>query len=209
MAFIAASLILVVTPGPDLLLLSSIATTKGFSSGFQCSLGIFISGLILTLAVALGLGELLKAMPNIAYLIRLLGAAYFTWMATLYLRSWWRHKTQAPEHAASEDSTSLSASPALIGLLNNLLNPKALLFFGLFLPQFISPDGWDVTLQLCLLGILLSTIALTVNVTICFFAAQVRTVARFNLPHHSSMKGVAGIFFLFLAYRLSKTPAPA
>jgi len=85
--FLSAVLLLGISPGPDLLLITTYSSTRGFKSGLMVSGGIFVAGMVQTLLVAFGLGMLLQAMPPLALAVRILGAAYLAWLGVNLLRS--------------------------------------------------------------------------------------------------------------------------
>ncbi|GAA6151614.1 hypothetical protein NBRC116587_10330 [Pseudoteredinibacter isoporae] len=96
------------------------------------SVGIFVAGLLQTILVAFGLGKLMQAMPAVAWAIKAAGALYLAWLGLGLLKAWFRTSKTATQ---SPISKTLSHRQLLYrGLLNNLLNPKALLFFSMFLP---------------------------------------------------------------------------
>lgn len=84
--FFAATFFLVISPGPDLLLISSYASSQGFKSGLMISLGIFAAGLLQTVLVAFGLGNLMQAMPVLALAVKAAGALYLAWLGLNLLR---------------------------------------------------------------------------------------------------------------------------
>ena len=159
--FFTAIFFLVISPGPDLILISTYSSTRGFKPGLMISLGVFIAGVIQTLLVAFGLGQLMQSMPLLAYAVKIVGAVYLAWLGLKMLRSLYLNQqdTTKPKEVETISNTSLISK----GLLNNLLNPKALLFFSLFLPQFMTGTG-SISLQILILGILLSSFALLMNI---------------------------------------------
>jgi len=152
--FLLAVLALAVVPGPDLALIVSHSLARGVRAGVWCSVGIGVAGFLQTGLVAFGLGHVMQRMPVIADAVRLVGAAYLLWIGIGMLMKtygWlWR------------------------GLVNNLLNPKALLFFNLFLPQFVTAKADEVPLQIALLGVILTVIVMAVNVGVAWAAGSVR-----------------------------------
>ncbi|HYM04635.1 MAG TPA: LysE family translocator [Stellaceae bacterium] len=146
-AFVVASLILIVTPGPDFFYVTARCLQQGRGAGFVASLGI-MNGLFFHLAAAsLGLYGILIYVPIAYDVIRYVGAAYLLYMAWQTLA--------ARDKNASAATPSAAAGPARVygqALLTNLLNPKVALFFLAFLPQFTRIDGSPVALQMAALG---------------------------------------------------------
>jgi threonine/homoserine/homoserine lactone efflux protein len=88
------------------------------------------------------------------------------------------------------------------GLINNLLNPKALLFFSLFLPQFVTAQGDEVPLQIALLGVILTVTVMAVNVGVAWAAASVRRAFKPGGSFDHMATGVLGLVFVGLALRM-------
>ena len=201
--FLSAVFALLVVPGPDMLLISAQSVQRGARYGVACSVGVMLAGLLQTLLVALGLGHAMESWPAVATTIRWVGAAYLAYLGTRLLWAWHRAGAQ-PEGAAAPAGAGLSPGRLVaIGLVNNLLNPKALLFFALFLPQFTSPALGSQPLQLATLGLLLTFIAFGFNALASLLFASLRRLRTgpSRLQRHGN--GVLGALFLLLAARLA------
>ncbi|MEN5315556.1 LysE family translocator [Pseudomonas koreensis] len=151
--FIVAALLLLIVPGPNMALVTSHGVAYGWRAGLAAALGITLADVLMTLMVSAGLGALVMSWAPAFDLLRWAGACYLLWLAWQALRS-------AP---ADSDAQPVQASLRKVfaqATLNSLLNPKALLFFMVFLPQFVSVDAGSVTSQLMFLGLLLALIAL-------------------------------------------------
>ena len=199
--FLLAVLALAIAPGPDLALIVSLALARGVRAGVWCSVGIAVAGGLQTGLVALGLGPLMQRMPVVADAVRLIGAAYLLWIGIGLLRKVMRRR-DAPETAQVID---LGTSFAWLsrGLINNLLNPKALLFFSLFLPQFVSPQGDTVTMQIVALGLILTGVVMVVNVGVAWVAGSVRRVFTPGRRVDQVGTGLLGLVFVGLALRMA------
>jgi len=197
--FFTAIFFLAISPGPDLVLISTYSSTKGFKAGLMISIGIFLAGLLQTLLVAFGLGKLMQSMPFFAYLIKIVGALYLSYLGVKMLISWYRTNQQVTGTNNSEDATNLSLMNK--GFLNNLLNPKALLFFSLFLPQFTSGTA-SLSTQILTLGILLSAFTFLVNCSFSITFSKMGELIGAKLSLGRQIDGLLGVIFLGLATRL-------
>ena len=199
--FFTAIFFLVISPGPDLVLISTYASTKGVWSGLMISVGILIAGVIQTLLVAFGFGQLIQAMPAVAYGVKLVGAVYLAWIGAKLLVSWFQTR-EVPEDAQLSVESLGPFRLINRGMLNNLLNPKALLFFSLFLPQFTTATA-DVTVQIIILGLILSSFAFVFNSLFAYSFATLGNVIgkRVQLGRH--IDAVLGLIFIGLATRLA------
>lgn len=197
--FFISAFFLVISPGPDLLLISTYSSIRGFKSGASVTLGIFIAGLIQTVLVAFGLGQLMQAVPAVAWFVKIVGAMYLAWLGLKMLKSWFNNDAvvKGKEKTRSLTTTQLMSQ----GLLNNLMNPKALLFFSMFLPQFTNSQ-LELTSQILVLGLLLSVIALIMNMIFSLAFSKLSSFfsGTFSLSRH--VDGVLGVIFLGLASRL-------
>jgi threonine/homoserine/homoserine lactone efflux protein len=199
--FLVAVVALLIVPGPDFVLISSQSVARGARFGLACSLGIFIAGIVQTLLVALGLGKVMETWPVVATVVRLLGAAYLAYLGARLLLEWYRHR-ETPEHRAPS-ATRSAAALLVAGLMGNLLNPKALLFFSVFIPQFVDPSLGSPSTQIAVWGGLLSLLALGYNVLLSVLFSAVRSL-RIDVPRlQKHGQGFLGVLFLLLAARLS------
>jgi len=142
LAYIAACILVAIIPGPSVTLIIANSLTHGTRAGLLNILGGQI-GLVLMLGVlVVGLAAVVEAMGHWFDWLRLAGAAYLVWIGWKLLR--------APDTLA-EPVRPPRGGFVLQGLLVALSNPKMLLFFGAFIPQFVQPGG-DPSSQVLLLG---------------------------------------------------------
>jgi len=173
--FLLAVLALFLSPGPNMAFVLSHGVAHGPRGGFAAALGISAADLVHTLFAATGVTALVAAWPPSFDLLRYAGALYLVWLAVQALRSGGGLRMGAQAQPAGFGRIVRMA------LLNNLVNPKALLFFIALLPQFINPAG-SVPQQILLLG--LSSVAIEFMVLSGYAAlaagARTFTVARFS-----------------------------
>ena len=193
--FSVAVLGLMVSPGPNMAMVVSHSLSHGIRGGIVSAAGIFVADLIMTLLVCAGVATLVATWPAAFDVLRYIGALYLVWLALQALR---RHERTLSQKPANTSLGEAFRSATLV----SWLNPKALLFFLVFLPQFVDPHRGSVTLQLFVLGLLLSTIALLFHVTLGMFSGRVASAFR---GHQRSVRWLdrlqAGLF-LGLALRL-------
>lgn len=147
LAFAVASFILTITPGPDMALQLSRAINHGRSHGFATVAGA-ITGLIAhTSLAALGISILIVAAPTAFMALKIAGAIYLLWLAWQAVRSGGGLRLAGP---AKRPPTLKQSYATALGI--NLLNPKVVLFFVTFLPQFVSAGDPDAPGKLFFLG---------------------------------------------------------
>ncbi|MEM5433387.1 LysE family translocator [Cupriavidus oxalaticus] len=151
--FAVAVMFLLMSPGPNMMFVLTHGVTYGWSGGVASALGIGAADLVLTILTATGIAAVVGSMPAAFDVIRYSGAVYLLWMAYKCLQA-----PAAPGGAVVSQAT-LKAVFAR-AMLNSLLNPKALLFFVVFLPQFVVPGHGPVARQLLILGGVLTAIAI-------------------------------------------------
>jgi|SRR5690606_35893089 len=157
--FAIATFIITITPGPDMTLFVGRALSQGRRAGFACMSGAMTGILIHTSLVSLGLSALLIASPAAFLALKIGGAAYLVWLAYQALR---HGSAFNPE---SKRATEVSfAKNWATGLGINLLNPKIILFFMTFLPQFVTPNDPHAAQKLFFLGVLFIVLALPLSI---------------------------------------------
>jgi threonine/homoserine/homoserine lactone efflux protein len=130
--FVASELIFSATPGPAAMLVSAFGFRGGFRGAMAACLGIQTGNAIYVLVSALGLGALIAASGTAFAIIKMVGAAYLIGLGGWIL---WKSRATQP------DAPVTRGKPFAQALLTQLGNPKAVLFFGAFLPQFLNRDA--------------------------------------------------------------------
>ena len=162
--FIAAGLLLNLTPGPDVLYIVTHALRRGARAGVVAALGITAGCCLHVAAAAVGLSALIAASATAFTALKWLGAAYLVFMGLSLLRAGGGARRLALDAAPPAPAGPGLRRIFLQGFWTNALNPKVALFFLAFLPQFIVPSAPDQTLAFVLLGLLFSFNGLWVNV---------------------------------------------
>jgi threonine/homoserine/homoserine lactone efflux protein len=155
LAFLIASILFIQVPGPSLLFTIGRALTVGRREALLSVVGNAF-GLVLQVGcVALGLGAIVAASAPAYTVLKLAGAAYVVWLGVSAIR----HREEARGALENRERTSSTQGHAVrTGLIVGVTNPKTVLFFAAFLPQFTSESG-SAPLQLALLGIVFGTLA--------------------------------------------------
>lgn len=158
--FAVATIVIAITPGPDMTLFVGRALSEGRAAGFACMLGAMTGIVIHTALVALGLSALIVASPQAFFVLKLVGALYLVWLAYQAIRHGSAFSPGTGEMRAKRSFLSNWAT----GLGINLLNPKIILFFMTFLPQFVSASDPDAPAKLFFLGALFIPLSLPITV---------------------------------------------
>ncbi|WP_205354170.1 LysE family translocator [Streptomyces sp. SID5474] len=156
---------MVLTPGPNMMYVTSRSITQGRRAGLVSLLGVGLGFLIYMSMANLGLSAVFLVVPELYMAVKLAGAAYLGWLAWQALRPG-GISAFAPQELAPDSNRRLFT----MGLLTNLLNPKAAIMYLSLIPQFVDPAAGHVLLQGFALGTIQILISLTVN-TILVLAA--------------------------------------
>jgi threonine/homoserine/homoserine lactone efflux protein len=148
LAYSAACFVLCITPGPDMSLFLSRTMAGGVRSGMASMLGASFGCLIHTILAAVGLSAIIAASPGAFMVIKIGGALYLAWLAIDSLRN--GSALNVREGGAFEPSLARAFG---LGVMINLSNPKVILFFVTFLPQFISASDPNAAGKLAFLGV--------------------------------------------------------
>ena len=216
LVFIAAGLLLNLTPGPDVMFIVANAVRAGARAGVAAALGISAGCLVHVAAAALGVSALLAASSTAFGVLKWLGAVYLVWVGVQMLRST-LHPSASIRIAARADQSSvdgpLHAQTPLAtvfrrGFLTNVLNPKVALFFLAFVPQFIAPGTAHTGGVFLALGLLFTFNSLLVCIGWALAAAWLARRAGALQRATRWLDGLAGTLFIGFGIRLALTDAP-
>lgn len=168
-----AVVLLTLTPGPDMTLFLGRTVLHGRRHGFAAFAGAACGLLIHTMLVALGLSALLAASPTAFNILKVVGCVYLLWLAFDALKNGSSFALE-PGQGASEALASTFAK----GLGINLLNPKIVVFFATFLPQFVEATAEDASYQLAGLGIVFVAIAIPISLLMILGAEKIAAKLR-------------------------------
>ncbi len=174
-AYIAACLLLAATPGADMALFLSRTLAGGRAQGFAAQAGANVGLTVHTVAAALGLSALLAASAEAYEAVKIAGALYLLWLAWRAIRHGSVFKVKADASAPGGLRGAFVS-----GLLINLTNPKIVLFFVTFLPQFISASDAHASLKLFVLGLGFIVITSPVNAIVILVAGRFVATAKRN-----------------------------
>lgn len=194
--FLIAALIIYITPGPDMMYVLAHAVSMGVWAGIVASLGMGIGMAVHTTAATLGLAALLQTAPVAYDVIRYAGAAY---LAYLGIRTW----------MASRDMDGLQARSVVPlntvlwrATITNLLNPKIILFYVAFLPQFVDPGLGHPTLQFLVLGVIFVLLGLLADFAIALLGGRLGERLLLREATRVMINRLVAVVFVGIAVRL-------
>jgi len=198
--FLAAGILLNLTPGPDTAYILGRSIAQGREAGVASALGISLGSIFHTCAAALGLSAILATSALAFGAIKLLGGAYLIFLGTKMLLD---RRKQLSLPSNFRRRTTIAAFRQ--GILTNILNPKVALFFLAFLPQFIDPASSAKILAFVTLGLAFVTTGTIWCLILAWFASAFSERLRANETISQWLNRTAGAFFVFLGIRLATT----
>jgi RhtB (resistance to homoserine/threonine) family protein len=199
--FLSAALALNLSPGPDLFFVLSRTLGHGRRVGLAAVAGVCSGAMVHVLAAALGLSLLLAAAPTLFAMLTYVGAAYLVWLGV----SMWRSAGAAFLPRASTQQGVSAGQAFWQGVLVDVLNPKVVVFFMAFLPQFVREGHGSATAQLLLLGTLVVLGAFMVETLAVLGADQLAAWLRSNTAVTLWLERILGGIMVLLGLTLAFT----
>ncbi|HEY6630230.1 MAG TPA: LysE family translocator [Rhizobiaceae bacterium] len=163
--FAIASVVLAITPGPDMTLFVSRTLSQGRAAGFASMAGALTGTIVHTTLVVVGVSALIVASPTAFLVLKIFGAGYLVYLAYQAIRYGSAFSPEKKSGAAISVPKSFS-----IGFGVNLMNPKIILFFMTFLPQFVSAHDPHAAGKLFFLGAMFVVVSIPVTAPMVFAA---------------------------------------
>lgn len=195
--FLLAASVITVAPGPDNMMVLSIGMAKGRLPGIAFGLGCALGCLSHTLLAVLGVSALIAASPEAFTALKVCGGLYLVWLGVNALRS----AGGASVGKASDDRQS-PRKLFLKGIVANAINPKVILFFLSFLPQFVIPGHGSVAAQMAWLGIIFTVQAGVIFGLLGYFSGTVGQWINTSPRLGTAMDRLTGVIFVGLGLRL-------
>jgi threonine/homoserine/homoserine lactone efflux protein len=195
--FIVASLVVITTPGQDMILVMSRSIAQGPGAGVATAAGVSVGLVGHTLLATLGLGAILRTTEWAFVALKVVGAAYLVYLGIKLLRTKDAHLDIGAGDARS--MVRLFAD----GALSNLANPKIAVFYFAFLPQFVRPDAQHPTLTILVLGLLFALITFGVKGPVGWFAGRLSSWLRTRPRVLLGMYRGSGAILIGLGLRLA------
>ena len=194
-AFVTASVVLSLVPGPDNLFVMSHSALKGWRIGFYTTLGLCTGLIGHTVLVAIGVSVIFRTSAIAFNGLKIVGACYLLYLA-------WLSVQNKELNLGGTDRDSTNRSYYFTGVIMNLTNPKVALFFLVFLPQFVNTSNDNVTIQIFLLGLLFILSALCVFTSIAYLASSLEDILKKSKTVNKNLNLLAALIYFALAINL-------
>lgn len=199
MLFFSAAFALCISPGPDLLYIISQTIAKGTKAGMASTLGVCSGAMLHVSMAALGLSAIMAASALAFTAVKLVGAVYLIYLGIRAFRS----KTGAVHFKQGTDTEITFMKAFKQGILIDIFNPKPAIFFMAFLPQFVRPEVGHTSAQLFILGALVVTVGLIVEIIVVFTAGRTTQFFRGNQRMSGLLNKALGSVMIYLGIRLA------
>lgn len=197
LGFAMAVVVLNVVPGPGMMFIVAHGISGGRRSGVVAAMGMASGTVVHTVLAALGLSALLRAAPFALDAVRIAGGLFLLYLAINALRS-----ARAASRVGSVEARKPLRRTYLSAMLTNLANPKVVLFYLAFVPQFLTPNGWPVSAQILALGSVLIGIGLVMDCAIGLMTGTFSALLLRRPAFERWLKRISGLIFGGLALRL-------
>jgi threonine/homoserine/homoserine lactone efflux protein len=196
--YLAAALLLAVTPGPGIFYVAARSLAGGRAEGIASSFGTALGGLVHVLAGALGVFALVLASAELFTALKWLGAAYLVWLGVRTMM------------AARRDIPGADPAPAMgarrafrEGVVVEALNPKTAAFFLAFIPQFLDPSAGAVALPFIVLGAISVTLNTLADIVVAIGASRIREGAASRPAFIRRLREISGASMIALGAGLA------
>ena len=194
-AFVLASVILSLVPGPDNIYVMTNSALKGWRVGFYTTLGLCTGLIGHTFLVAIGVSVIFQTSALAFNGLKIVGACYLIYLGWLSLKS-------KELNISRNGKDNSNRSYYITGVIMNLTNPKVALFFLVFLPQFVNISKGSVTIQVVLLGLLFILSALCVFSSIAFLGSFLEGYLKKSSSVNKNINKLAALVYFALAINL-------
>lgn len=198
--FLPTSLLLIVTPGQDMVLVMSRSIAQGPEAGITTAAGVSVGLVAHTALATLGLGALLKTSELLFFVVKLVGALYLIFIGIQMLRHAGKQLTMTSGGHNSRRRLFID------GALSNVANPKIAIFYFAFLPQFVSPDARAPTLSVFALGLTFAALTFVVKAPIGLGAGMLSAWLRARSAVLVWLHRCTGAVLVVLGFRLVLEP---
>ena len=195
--FTFASWILIITPGPDLIYVITRGISLGRKAGIISALGVTVGILFHTLFAAFGLSIILRT-SSLAFMgVKFIGAIYLVYLGVKAIHD--KNSINLNKHTIDQNWQTLF----LQGVLSNVLNPKVALFFLAFLPQFVSSEVGNITIQIITLGIIFAIFGVVFLLIVGYFSGSIGIFLSGKKSIINKIRWLTGSILILLGLRIA------
>ncbi|MBU5484738.1 LysE family translocator [Clostridium sp. MSJ-11] len=200
LGFMLATFLLNITPGPDMIYVSTRSIQQGTKTGIISSFGIATGQVVHIIAAALGMSAILAKSTLAFNILKYTGAAYLVYLGvTTFMKN---SKEKEVDHVISLKNDSLFKI-FFQGVLTSVFNPKVAIFFLSFLPQFINGNAGNTVVQILILGVYFIFSSTTVSIIISIITGKTGSLLKGTSKSKLWLERTTGTVFLLLGLKLA------
>lgn len=196
--FLATAVVLVLSPGPDTVLILSRTVASGTSAGLMTLVGTQVGNVVHAVLAGIGVSTVILLVPVAYTALKIVGIAYLLYLAMVA----WRAPATLDLSPAARDDIGGPGRYFVQGLTNNLANPKMIAFFLALFPQFVRPNHGSLALQSLALGLTLALMAVAWIGLMVLLVGRFRSAVAQNTTFLKLANRLAAVTFVGLACRL-------
>jgi threonine/homoserine/homoserine lactone efflux protein len=196
--FLTTAVLMIATPGPDLIYIITRGITQGRQIALLSTVGVCAGYIVHTIFAVLGLSALVQSSAGVFEMIRYAGAAYLVYLGIRTLRSK-QHLILKP----AEVKPTKKSRIVWQGIITSVLNPKGILFFMAFLPQFVNPYVGRVVAQMFALGLTFTVLCFLIYGTVGYFAGSLGNRLAGHTKFADVLQWITGTVLVGLGLRLA------
>lgn len=195
--FLSVSLLINLSPGPDMLYTAARSLSQGTKAGVLSALGIFTGCLVHTTAAVFGLSKIIQESVFLFSIIKYAGAAYLVFLG---LRSFFR-KNKTQSNIVKLEQISYKKI-YFQGMITNVLNPKVAIFFLSFLPQFIDPQSTVLKEQIAFLGLWFDVQGTLILILVALVTGYFQAILQKNKAFWNWQEKITGLILVALGIKM-------
>ena len=200
--FTLTSLVIIVTPGQDLVLVMTRSIAQGSKAGMMTASGVSFGLLGHTVLAALGLGALIQASYHLFFVLKIVGALYLVYLG-------WKTFVSKPVQLDSMNLDHKNTQKCFVqGALSNLVNPKIAIFYFAYLPQFVPQSSSNAFLDLLILGSWFAFLTFLIKVPVGYIAGKLSNWFRANPDVQIWLNRTSGTVLIGLGIKLAFDERP-
>jgi len=199
--YIAAALLLAVTPGPGIFYVAARSLAGGRAEGIASSFGTALGGLVHVVAGALGVSAIVLASAELFMVLKLLGAAYLVWLGLRTIMD--ARRSTGPDMGGVSAPAMGTRRAFREGVVVEALNPKTAAFFLAFIPQFLDPSAGAVALPFILLGCISVALNTLADIVVAIGASRIREGAAMRPGLIKRLREISGASMIALGAGLA------
>jgi threonine/homoserine/homoserine lactone efflux protein len=198
LTFLAAAMLLTLTPGPDNLMVLGISLSRGGRQGIIFGVGCALGCVSHVFMAIIGISAFIIASPKAFFMLKFVGGAYLIYLGSQLFLGERSKKIDIPK--LPDDSSNKVIF--IKGLVASSINPKVAIFFISFLPQFVVPHQGNITFQFSVLSLIFILQAVFVFCFIGYFSGAIGNLLRKNVNIVSWLDWIGGALLVFLGIRM-------